>query len=128
MALVVKTVIGPSPINGIGLFAAEAIPKGAKIWEFTPSFDLIFEDLSGFPPLVQEFLTTYCFMYEGQYVFCADHAKFINHADEPSCLDVGAGTYAARDIYPGEELTSDYRTFGVTEADLAFNCPAFGGA
>jgi SET domain-containing protein len=121
MALLVKTRIGPSKIAGTGLFAAEFIPQGTKVWEFTPGFDLVFEDLNRFPPLVRAFLTTYCYRNGGRYVFCADHAKFFNHSDEPSCRDDAHNTYAARDIHPGEELTSDYRMFGVTQEDLEFN-------
>ena len=54
-------------------------------------------------------------------MLCVDHAKFFNHADDPSCDDDAHFTYAARDIEVGEELTSDYRRFGVTADDLAFN-------
>ena len=125
MALLVKTGIDPSNIAGIGLFAEEFIPEGTQVWEFTPNFDTVFEDIGNFPPLLREFLTTYCYRTRGRYVFCADHAKFFNHADAPSCRDDADDTYAARDIYPGEELTSDYRTFGVTQGDLEFNYREF---
>jgi hypothetical protein len=125
MALLVKTRIGPSKIAGIGLFADEFMPEGTKVWEFTPNFDTAFEDIDRFPPLLREFLTTYCYRHRGRYVFCADHAKFFNHADEPSCRDDADSTYAARDIHPGEELTSDYRSFGVTQEDLEFNYREF---
>ena len=125
MALLVKTRLGPSEIAGIGLFADEFIPEGTKVWEFTPNFDTVFEDIGRFSPLLREFLTTYCYRARGRYVFCADHAKFFNHADEPSCRDDADSTYAARDVYPGEELTSDYRTFGATQGDLEFNYGEF---
>ena len=121
MSTLVKTRIGPSKIDGTGLFADEFIPEGTKVWEFTPNFDMVFDDIIWFTPLLREFLTTYCYMNQGKYIFCADHAKFFNHSDEPSCWDVGENTYAARDIHPGEELTSDYRTFGVTWEDFEFN-------
>ena len=38
--MTVKTIIKESDIHGIGLFADEFIPKGTKIWEFTPNFDI----------------------------------------------------------------------------------------
>lgn len=38
--LLIKTKIGPSKINGIGLFADEFIPKGTSVWRFMPSLDL----------------------------------------------------------------------------------------
>jgi len=42
---------------------------------------------------------------------CADDARFMNHSENPSCLDEGETTSAKRDIQAGEELTCDYRTF-----------------
>jgi hypothetical protein len=38
--LFVKTMLGPSPIHGIGLFADQCIPQGIRIWECTPGFDV----------------------------------------------------------------------------------------
>ncbi len=123
MTLLVKTTVGPSKIAGVGIFAAEFIPRDARIWELTPNVDLVFEDLSVFPRVFQDFLATYCYRNRGRYILCADHTRFFNHADEPSCRDdpVGEYMYAVRDIEPGEELTADYRLFGVTEEDLVFN-------
>ena len=37
--LLVKTYLDKSPIHGIGVFAAERIPKGTKIWRFVDGFD-----------------------------------------------------------------------------------------
>ena len=37
--LLVETYLAPSRLHGIGLFAKAAIPKGTKVWEFTPGFD-----------------------------------------------------------------------------------------
>jgi hypothetical protein len=38
--LLVKTKIGPSAIQGIGLFADQFIAKGTHLWEFTPGLDV----------------------------------------------------------------------------------------
>jgi uncharacterized protein len=121
VALLVNAYVAPSSIAGMGVFAAERIPKGTRVWEFTPGFDLVYDDIARFHPLVVAHLTTYCYRIDGKYVFCADHAKFFNHADDPSCGDDDEYTFAARDIEAGEELTSDYRRFGVTDDDFAFN-------
>ena len=37
--LLVKTYLDKSPIHGLGVFAAERIPRGAKIWRFVEGFD-----------------------------------------------------------------------------------------
>jgi SET domain-containing protein len=39
--LLVKTTIGPSQIEGIGIFAAEPISKGVPVWEFNPHIDVL---------------------------------------------------------------------------------------
>jgi len=43
-------------------------------------------------------------------VLCADHAKHVNHSDDPNLLETpdGLREYAARDIAAGEELTCNY--------------------
>jgi len=38
--LLIKTKIGPSKINGIGLFANQFIPKGTVIWKFHSGYDI----------------------------------------------------------------------------------------
>lgn len=40
--LVVKTKIGQSKIEGIGLFADQFIPKGTVTWKFHQKFDIHF--------------------------------------------------------------------------------------
>lgn len=38
--LLVKTKIGPSEIDGIGLFADQFIPRGTLVWELVPALDI----------------------------------------------------------------------------------------
>ena len=39
--LLVRTYLDRSAIHGIGLFAAERIPKGTVLWRLEPSIDLL---------------------------------------------------------------------------------------
>src|SRR3989344_8593324 len=117
----VKTKIGPSKINGIGLFADEFIPKGAIIWKFTPGFDLKFTkgQIKKFPKQVQEYLETYCWLSKksGKYCFASDNAKYFNHSKNPNSLSAyykneeEVVTKAIQDIQKGEEITDNYSTF-----------------
>lgn len=122
--LLVKTKIGPSPIAGIGIFADEFIPKGTRIWEFKEGFDLRFDahfsDTLSEPARKQFLNYSYKNPKTGLYVLCADDARFFNHSDTPTVEDLyfddptenSEGiSIAARDINPGEEITSDYRNF-----------------
>jgi hypothetical protein len=52
----------------------------------------------------------------GKYVLCFDDGRFFNHSDSPNVIDgltpdTAQSSIAVRDIFPGEELTCDYRTF-----------------
>ena len=40
--MLIRTVVRPSSIHGMGLFALERIPKGTEIWRFEPGFDRTF--------------------------------------------------------------------------------------
>lgn len=119
--LLVKTKIGPSKINGIGLFADQFIPQGTVTWKITPEFDLRFsaKDLEILPELARATYIKHAFLSKrsGLYVLCFDDARFFNHSFEPNIGDADSQEseegldIALRDIYAGEELTCDYRVF-----------------
>lgn len=115
--LLVRVRVDRSPIHGLGVFAAEFIPKGAEVWRFTPGFDLDLEPgvLEHQPPRVREQLLHYGYVDRrlNRYILCCDDARFINHSDDPNLrTDHGRDRYgvdiAVRDIAAGEELTVDY--------------------
>jgi len=110
----VATVVKASPIQGVGVFAAQFIPANTVIWDFTSGVDwkLAPAEIASFPQPFQSRLRRYCYLDEdGVYVLCGDNAKFMNHSEAPNCDDRGSVTSAIRDIQPGEELTCDYRLF-----------------
>jgi len=114
--LYVKTSIGPSLIQGIGLFAAEPIPAGALIFRWSDAFgwscpESEFGDLPG---RAREFLWRYGWRSNGRWLLDVDNSRFVNHSRTPNMFvttDDGITSRAARDIEPGEELTEDYSTF-----------------
>jgi SET domain-containing protein len=109
--LLVKCRLRPSPIHGIGLFAAEPIRKGTRVWELTPGFDLVLRkpDFKHWPRPLRRFLDNYGFKYrKGVYVLSSDHAKHFNHSDTPNTRLRGPTMYAAKAVARGEELTCDY--------------------
>lgn len=120
--LLVKTKIGPSQIDGIGLFADQFILKGTITWQEMAPFDLKVspEDIAKLSLLSKEIFLKYSYfsLYSQKYVLCFDDDRFINHSKQPNiaageilCAGEEAVMIAARDIYPGEELTCDYRSF-----------------
>jgi SET domain-containing protein len=45
----------------------------------------------------------------GGMVLSCDHAKFLNHSDDPNTDIQGEATFARRAIAKGDEITCDYR-------------------
>ena len=111
----IPTYVAPSPIAGVGLFAATDLPAGAIIWEYTEGVDrrLTSGELAAVPESFRTWLSHYLYLDEaGLYVLCGDNAKYMNHADDPNCDDSGeVFTVTRRAVRAGEELTCDYRLF-----------------
>ena len=101
----------------MGLFAAQQIRKGTRIWEFTDGVDWVLtrEQLDSFPEPFRTRLGHYTYLEgSGCYVLCGDNAKFMNHHEAPNCSDSDPHfTISVRTIEVGEEMTCDYREFDV---------------
>lgn len=125
--LMVKTRLGASAIAGIGLFADEDIAAGTVTWRFVAGFDQLFStaDIEALPEPARSEMLNYAYKHEtsGQYVYCLDNARFMNHSGDANTKGIhdGGGVegydIATRDITKGEELTCDYYSFDGTVAD-----------
>lgn len=112
--LLVKTKLGISSIHGIGLFAAQFIPKDTVTWEYSPDFDTSYEevDIERMSTSAKEQFLKYAYFDKllCRYVLCFDDWRFINHCSQsPNILSTLRRDVAARDIYEGEELVCDYK-------------------
>ncbi len=114
----VKTYIGKSPVDGIGLFASEFIPKGTLIWELQDHFDTVIKDedfqfiigeTSTMSLAQKDYLNKYCYFKNGKRVLCADDAKFANHSLNANTVSTFDRQYAKIDINIGDEIFCDYR-------------------
>lgn len=111
---IVRTYVGPSAIHGNGVFAAEDLKEGQVIWQFTPDLDLVvpFARIDAAPQAFRDYMQMYGYVspqVSGGMILSCDHAKFINHSDEPNTVIDGPKTLARRAIVTGEEITCDYR-------------------
>ena len=122
--MLVKTYLGQSKIEGIGLFAAEPIRKDTVIWRFNPVVDqkLTAEQIDSIAQPGQELIRKYTYRHRitNLYILCADDMRFMNHSFQPNCLDILYAdqpdiTIALKDIAIGEEMTCDY---SVIDQDL----------
>src|SRR5437773_2086143 len=86
--MLVRTRVAPSPIHGLGLFAAQFVARGAPIWRFQPGFDHDFspEDFAALPLLAREHTRWFCFVRraDGHVILSGDNACFINHSLTPN--------------------------------------------
>lgn len=119
--LMVKTKISTSGIHGIGLFAAENIPKGTITWRFMPGLDLIVPEyiLLQLSEAARKQFLNYCYVdkYTKHFILCFDDERFINHSEDPNIIqsnsesEIEGVEIAARDIKEGEELLCNYEHF-----------------
>jgi len=115
--MLIPTVVRPSPIQGLGLFAASGLAAGTSVWEFVPGFDRRFTvaQFRQFPPRVRTWLNTYVFWSResGWLVFPIDDWRYMNHAEQPNLVvrerrQGEIQLVAQRRIERDEELTYNY--------------------
>lgn len=119
--MLVETRVAPSPIHGLGLFAAQPIKARTVIWRMDRLMDLTFTDaiVAQLPKSAASFLHRYAYRckHTGVWVLCGDDARFFNHVE---CSNTGEDytvpcpfgiDVALRDIAKGEELTTNYEGF-----------------
>jgi SET domain-containing protein len=116
--LLIRTRIKPSPIHGNGVFACEAAAPGTMVWRFEPLFDRIISDqeLQSAPVAFREYIDMYAYRstdLDGRLILSCDHAKFLNHSDDPNTRELPFGSIASRQINIGDEITCDYGAFCV---------------
>lgn len=124
--LKVKTIVKESSINGLGLFAAEEIPKGTVIWEYNPMFDISFtkEQYDDMNEFEKNLIITYSYLstQSGNFIYSIDDSRFTNHSavnPNEDCVDFGGPETAGvanRDIHIGEEILIDYKSFDENDA------------
>lgn len=106
--LLVDARVGPSSIQGLGLFAQEFIPKGTTIWEYDAGLDLRLSqaEVDALPDRARKTFQRYSYwsIKFGGHILCFDDARFWNHSDDPNT----DGRRAMRDIVAAEELTHAY--------------------
>ena len=120
----VRTYLAPSPIEGIGLFAAEPIQRGSIIWKYDEQLDIKFDmrDIPQEETVVRDSLLRYGYKPSDEpvYILCGDNARFMNHSEQPNADDVGNLTIARVDIAAGEEITCNYGAFDHRFAEQGF--------
>lgn len=113
-----------NPIIGYGLFATKFVPKGTITWVCDPLDQVIpAASAAEFRGLAKQALEKYSYLNgKGDRILCWDHARYVNHSCNPTCLAAGFDfEIAVRDIFPGDEITDDYGTLNL-EAEMICHC------
>lgn len=125
--LIVRTKIGQSKVEGIGLFADQFIPKGTVTWKFDPKFDIYFDpsEVGKMSELQKDLIIHFAYLSKksGKYVYSIDNTRFTNHSTSPNIAedeklsesDAEICTVAIRDIQMGDEMTIDYRAIDAVD-------------
>ena len=82
--LQVNTFIAPSIIEGVGVFAAEPIARGTRIWRFDERFDLTVPlgEYRAYPRHLRQLVDRYAYPSPdrpGYLVYEIDNGRFMNH-------------------------------------------------
>ncbi len=109
-------VVRRSAIQGRGVFARQAIPKGTRIMEYTGEHISHAEADRRYDDVAMRRHHTFLFTLTSRTVVDGavggNDARYINHACDPNCEAVIEGrrifVEARRDITKGEELAYDY--------------------
>ena len=107
--VLVKTYIDKSSIHGLGVFAAEFIPAGTKVWELTSGLDLDWTtaEFDKLDKNIQEYIHHWGYRDPDtdKYRLSFDNDRFMNWSNTPNVVGSSKETFAAKDIARGEELT-----------------------
>ena len=92
---------------GYGIFATAFIPKGTIMW-VKDELDRIIpkEKISELSPANLENLLKYSYRTSaGDYFFCWDLTRYVNHSFNPNSMLTALGfEIAINDIHPGDEI------------------------
>jgi SET domain-containing protein len=123
----VKTCVGNSATNNLGLFAAEDIHEGTLIWKFDNSTCLLLStkqiDVLGdsHKDNLTSSINHFGCPHPRGCMIHLDNMRYMNHSDEPNTKTLNDNTMIAiQNIFCGEELFEDYREYSKYEYCVQF--------
>jgi SET domain-containing protein len=108
--------IRPSTISGRGVFARRRFEKGETIFRWDLSRKIRRDAIDSLLPEERHFLNPFDAEY---FVVVGEPERYVNHSCANNTRVEQFADVAIRDILPGEEITSDYRSGG---AAIEFVC------
>ena len=112
---------------GYGIFATAFIPKGTIMW-VKDELDRIIpkEKITELSPANLENLLKYSYRTSmGDYFFCWDLTRYVNHSFNPNSMLTALGfEIAIKDIEAGDEISNDYGTLNIIEKFQCAHSPS----
>lgn len=105
MMLDIKTAVGKSKIEGMGLFALEDFKPGDIIVAWDTSNTLSDAEYERLPKDQRRYVVR----YNGGWLYMMGPGRSVNHSCDPNTVPLRGSDVAIRDIHAGDEITSDYR-------------------
>lgn len=109
---IVRLKLKPSPIDGIGVFAIQDIPKDTKLYAniFPQAYRIPYKDFKRIKPKIADLIierwpqvvNSGAFMYPDTFL-----QGYMNHSETPNYDAINDITL--KEIYVGEEILEDYR-------------------
>jgi SET domain-containing protein len=134
----VKYEVRMSEGKGLGLFAAQFIPRDALIWKFFPGVNVrcfdgeaeVRDHLASMATREEQVdWLTHVYLFGDKVNEIMDDGKLWNHSETPNTYSGVNGdfdsTYAKQDIQPGDELLDDYGEYQYPAWFMAL-CGEFG--
>lgn len=113
-------VIGSSNISGRGVFARRAFRKGEIVLRWDVSQKIRRDNIDSLPLEQRHFLNPFDDEF---FVLLGEPERYVNHSCANNTRVEEFTDLAVRDILPGEEITSDYRSGGAV-VDFVCCCGA----
>jgi hypothetical protein len=114
--------VKPSGISGRGVFACRHFRAGETVFRWDLSRRIRREDVGSLAPEERHFLNP----FDEQFLLLVgEPERYVNHSCANNTRVEHFTDIAIRDIFPGEEITSDYRSGGAA-VDFACRCGAPG--
>ena len=111
---------------GYGIFATHDIPAGTIMW-VKDQLDRVFtaSEIKKMTEANVENILKYTYRdRNGDYFFCWDLTRYVNHSYEPNSILTSLGfEIAVKDIKRGDEITNDYGTLNIIEPFKCANGP-----
>jgi uncharacterized protein len=110
--------IRPSRISGRGVFARRRFSEGEIVFRWDLSRKVRRDRVDSLPPEERHFLNPFD---DELLVLLGEPERYVNHSCAGNTRIERFTDVAVRDIHPGEEITSDYRS-GNVAIDFVCRC------